>query len=254
MAFLEVENIRASFGRTTVLKGVSFRVDRGEFVALIGPNGAGKTTILRAAAGLLACEGAVRLDGRAIGDMSLAQRARLVSYLPQGRVAHWPMTVRDIVALGRLPHRSALTRVTDEDLAAIERAIMAAELEKLAERRVDMLSEGERARVMMARALAQAAPILLADEPTAALDPYHQLQIMELLRAEAQRGAAVIAVLHDLGLAGQFAGRVILAANGSVEADGPPGEVLTPGRLEAVYRIRLSAGKGELAPRWARVI
>lgn len=254
MAFLEVENLRASFGGAPILRGVTFAVDHGEFVALIGPNGAGKTTILRAAAGLLDCEGAVRLDGRPVASASLAQRARLVSYLPQGRVAHWPMTVRDIVTLGRLPHRSALARMSKEDQAAIDRAMAAAELEQLAGRRIDMLSEGERARVMMARALAQTAPLLLADEPTAALDPYHQLQIMELLRAEAQRGAAVIAVLHDLGLAEQFAGRVILAAGGAVVADGPPAEVLTPERLEAVYRIRWNGFSGGLAPRWTRAV
>jgi iron complex transport system ATP-binding protein len=253
MAFLEVENLRVGFGGTAALQGVSFAVGRGEFVALAGPNGAGKTTVLRAAAGLLDFEGAVRLEGRPLQSIPLARRARLVSYLPQGRAAHWPMTVRDIVSLGRLPHRSGLTRMTEEDQAAVIRAISSAGLEGLAGRRIDALSEGERARVMMARALAQGAPLLLADEPTAALDPYHQLQIMELLQEEARQGAAVIAVLHDLGLAEQFAGRVILAASGAVVADGAPAQVLTPERLEAVYRLRLTGeGKG-LARRWSRV-
>jgi iron complex transport system ATP-binding protein len=254
MAFLEAHNLRASFGGTAVLKGVSFAVERGEFVALIGPNGAGKTTILRAAAGLLACdEGSVLLDGRPVAAMPLAQRACLMSYLPQGRTAHWPMTVRDIVALGRLPWRTALARLTAEDEAAIDRAVAAAELEPLAARRIDALSEGERARVMMARALAQAAPLLLADEPTAALDPYHQLHIMELLRDQARDGAAVVAILHDLALAQQFAGRVILLSGGSIAADGQPDDVLTPPRLEAVYRIRWRDAGSGLGPHWSRI-
>lgn len=256
MPFLELMDVSVRLGAAAILKNITFFVKRGELAALIGPNGAGKTTLLRAVAGLAPYQGEIRLGGVSLSVLAAQARAKKLSYLPQGHMIHWPMAVADIVALGRLPHRSSIMRLTAPDETIIAAAIEAADLQELRHRRIDTLSQGEKARVMIARALAAQAPLLLADEPTAALDPYHQLHIMELLRAEAQKGAAVIAVLHDLTLAAQFADRVILLSGGIIAAQGAPGNVLSPENLETVYRIRRMDAPPhaqDLGPVWMRV-
>ncbi len=252
-----------------VLDGVSVRLDGraavaaavlevppGCLAALVGPNGAGKTTLVRAIAGSVAYAGRIAIGGRDLRRVPPAARARLLAYLPQQRDVAWGMAARDLVALGRLPHAGLLAREGAADRAAIDAAMVAADVTELAARPVDRLSGGERARVLLARALAQQAPLLLADEPTAALDPFHQIQVMEVLRAEADAGRAVVAVLHDLALAVRFAHRVALMDGGRVVAVGPPAAVLTPARLAAVYRVTALAGRHEgadwLLP-WRRV-
>ena len=226
-------------GGTPILKNISLDLSGGRFVALIGPNGAGKTTLLRALAGLVPASGTITLDGTPLAAMSRRERARRIAYLPQGHHVHWPLAARDIVALGRFPHGVNDPATMGAPHAAIVDAAMARTgTAQFAERVIQTLSGGERARVMLARVLAVEAPVLLADEPTASLDPRHQLAVMQDLKAEARRGTLVIAVTHDLSLAARLADVVILMANGAIAAQGLPAEVFTPELLAAIYGIR----------------
>ena len=256
MTILEMKNLSVMLGGTPILTDMTATIAEGEFVALIGPNGAGKTTLLRTIAGLLPFHGEIEIAGQPLGKLSPAARARLLAYLPQGHRVHWPMTVEDIVALGRLPYQSALQKPGAEDRIIVSAAIASTELSAFSNRSFDTLSGGEQARVMLARALAGRAPLLLADEPTISLDPYHQLHVLELICDHAKHGHSVIAVLHDLQLANQFADRIILLDRGQIAADGPPKTVLTAERIEAIYRIKPMAQNGQdfvrLGPVWQR--
>lgn len=245
---LETRGLTVRYGMATAVHLVSLQAKRGELVGLIGPNGAGKTSLIKAMARLVEYEGRVELDGRRVDEMGRRAIASRLAYLPQGHVSHWPMTVRDVVALGRLPHRSGLQRLAAGDIEKIEHAMVRVGVAEFAGRNILSLSEGERARVMLARALAVEAPVLVADEPTAALDPYHQLRIMELLRAYAEQGAVVIAVLHDLTLAGRFCHRMLLLHKGIKVAEGSPEEVLSDQHLEETYHIKVLRGEQEAEP------
>lgn len=242
---LAIENLHASLGGARVIRGVSLAAEGSQFVGLIGPNGVGKTTLVRAIAGLIPFEGGVTLDGAPVAAMSPRARARAISYLAQGAGSHWPLEVSRLVALGRLPHLEPFHRASAEDEKAIERAIALAGVGEFSGRDVLTLSGGERARVLLARALAVEAPLMLVDEPVSALDPYHQIRIMEVLRAYANEGRMVVAVLHDLSLAARHCDRLILLDNGKVKADGAPKDVLTPENLRETYRIEALIGEGE---------
>ena len=239
MPELAVRGITVTAGGSEILRDASFTLAPGAFVALLGPNGAGKTTLLRAALGLLKPDsGSARLDGRCTARLPAAERARLVAYLPQERPLAWPNSVRDIVALGRFSHGVAPGRLTGRDAAAVDRALDRAGLGRLAERPTDTLSGGETARMHCARALAAEAPLLLADEPVAALDPLHQFRVMELIRDYVEGGGGALAVLHDVALAARFADRLIWMKDGAITADGSPAETLDPARMESVYGVR----------------
>lgn len=243
---LSLAHIHASLGGTRVIRNVSLKVRDSVFIGLIGPNGAGKTTLVRAIAALIPHQGTIELNGQAIAAMEPRARARAIAYLAQGAGSHWPLEVSRLVALGRLPHLAPFRRPAPDDEAAIARAMHLADVGNFRGRDVLTLSGGERARVLLARALAVEAPLLLVDEPVASLDPYHQLGIMEVLRTYASAGRTVIAVLHDLSLAARYCDRLVLLDEGVVKADGRPDEVLTPANLEAVYRIRaVIGGEGE---------
>jgi iron complex transport system ATP-binding protein len=184
--------------------------------------------------------GAVAFDRVPLSQIEPAAFARRCAYLAQGAHAHWPLSVERIVALGRLPHLDWRQPLRADDYAIVERAMMAAEVVPLRKRAVTSLSGGERMRVLLARIFASQPQIILADEPIAALDPYHQLHVMELLREHAHASAAphaVIAVLHDLNLAGRFCDRLILMSHGRVVCDGAPRAVLTAENLRAVYGV-----------------
>ena len=223
----------------TILERIELAFEPGALTVLVGPNGAGKTTLLRHLAGLEKPDaGAVELDGQPLPGLPAAERARRVAYLPQAASAYWPLTGHDLVALGRLPHGADLSRPlqpTDEE--AIRRAVARVDGAALAARAIDTMSQGERARLMLARALATEAFVLLADEPVASLDPAYGLQAMEVLRDEAHRGATVIVVLHDLGLAARFADRIIVLADAKVAADGSPEEALRAEVVNAAYGV-----------------
>lgn len=202
----------------TVLRDVDAVFRPGRITVLLGPNGAGKSSLLRAAAGLLPARGEVLLGGTAVTALAAAQRARMIGYLPQDHVVHWDVTARDLVALGRMPHRSRLAGESAADRAAIGAALAATDTTALAARRVLTLSGGERARVLLARVLAGEPLWLLADEPLASLDPAHQLDLLDRLRRVADAGAGVVLVLHDLAQAARVADDILILADGRVAA------------------------------------
>lgn len=239
-ALLQAKSVTVALRGRPVVREASLALRPGELTALVGPNGAGKTTLVRALAGLVACDGAIWLGDDTLSSLSEKDRARRLSYLPQGHVFHWPLAVAAIVALGRMPHRDPFTPLTDDDRAAVSRAMAATQIEPFAARPITTLSGGERARVAIARALATEAPILLADEPTASLDARHQLKVMRLLHDAARRGAAVLAVIHDLALAARFADRVIVMDEGRIVADDTPARALTAERIGAVFGVSVS--------------
>lgn len=235
---LLIDGLGVSLGRTPILHDISLALEGGGLVGLIGPNGAGKSTLVRTIVRLIEpARGRIALDGQDITTFSRQALARKLAYLPQGQVVHWPLDVTQLVALGRLPHVTRFSPISPTDEAAIHRALAGADAQAFAHRIATTLSGGERARVLLARALAVEAPILLADEPIASLDPFHQLQVMELLRDIAHDGRLVIVVLHDLPLAARFCTRLILLDEGRVVADGPPEMVLARAHLGAAYDI-----------------
>jgi iron complex transport system ATP-binding protein len=235
---LVAEDVGVAYGGCPVVTGASFGLDAGRLVALVGPNGAGKTTLLRALGGLAPSTGRITLAGTDIDALTPPERARRIAFLPQGHVVHWPLSARDVVALGRYPHGvNDPARMGPRDAALVDEAMARTDATAFAGRQVTTLSGGERARVMLARVFAVGAPILLADEPTAALDPRHQIGIMAALKEEAGRGALVIAVTHDLGLAARMADEVMVIDRGRIVARGAPRAVLTPTLLRDVYGV-----------------
>jgi len=232
--------VAARLGTREVVHGASCSLRSGEVLGIIGPNGAGKSSLLRIMAGLLAPHrGEVRLEGRALGEWPARERARTIAWLPQSAPVHWPLTVRTVVELGRLPYRSGWFGTDPDGTEAVAQALRQAEVEALEERLVTELSGGERTRVMVARLLAAAPRVVLADEPVAALDAYHQLHVMELLVRRARAGAAVAVVLHDLGLAARFCDRILLLDGGRVVTVGEAARVLCAELLEPVYGVRM---------------
>ena len=246
---IEARDIAVSLGGKLVLRGIDLSLRAGEMVGLIGPNGAGKTTLLRVLADLLPADaGSLRYDGltaRALGRKTLARR---IAFLAQGGTVHWQMRAGAVVALGRLPHRRPFADQNAADHAAIARAMAAADVTGFTERTLDSLSGGERMRVLLARALAVEARMLLADEPLAGLDPLHQLEAMALLRRTAHAGAGVVVVLHDLSLAGRFCDRLVLLDQGRVLADGAPDSVLDDANLARTFGIEVARGAHDGQP------
>ncbi|MDZ4761118.1 MAG: ABC transporter ATP-binding protein [Alphaproteobacteria bacterium] len=247
---LEARGITVTAETRRIVDAASLGVSSGELVGLVGPNGAGKSTLFKAMLGLRRrSDGGVRLDGDDFDALSLRERGRRVAFLPQERQVEWRLPVRDVVMLGRYPHQRAFGRATQDDHDAVARALEAVDGEGLTDRPIAVLSGGERSRILLARALAVESPILLVDEPVTALDPYHQLHVMEILRSRARGGAGVLAIIHDLALAARFMDRVVLMDKGRVVGEGPPQEVLSPERLERVYRIRALDGAQD-GERW----
>ncbi|WP_246529342.1 ABC transporter ATP-binding protein [Microvirga zambiensis] len=235
---LEARALSVSFGENRALAGLDLALEPGRFTVLIGPNGAGKTTLLRSLAGLIAPgAGAVTLDGMPLARMRLSERARAIAYLPQGGSIAWPLPVATVVALGRLPHGERPDALSLAGRDAVADALRSVGLQDFAQRPATALSGGERARVLLARALATQAPVLLVDEPVAALDPRHQLVVLNLLKAQARAGATVVAIMHDLTLAARFADDIVLLRQGKIDAYGSPGSVMTAPRLAAIFGI-----------------
>ena len=222
-----------------ILRDVSMRLEHGERVALIGPNGAGKSTLMRVLAGVLKpAAGRVLLDDRPIAGIDRTEVARRLAVVPQQTALPFSMKVEEVVALGRLPHEAALRGARPSDRAAVAAAIDRVGLGHLLGRDARELSLGERQLVLLALAVAQDAPILLLDEPTVHLDLRHQVEAMELLADLNERdGTAMVAVLHDLGLASHFFPRLVLIDHGRVLADGTPAEVLTDERIRDVFGV-----------------
>ena len=234
MSVLSLEAVSVNLGQARVLDAVSLTIEPGEIVALLGPNGAGKTTLMRAALGLLPVSGAVRLGDSEPRGLSARERALRAAYLPQRPQSIWPISVEALVALGRFAHGASPDRLAARDQAAVDAAIAACALQDLRKRRMDQLSGGEKARAHLARALAQQAPLMLLDEPTAGLDPAQALGVADILRAHAANNVAVLFSTHDIALAASVAHRVVLLKSGRVVAQGGV-EALTPAALETAY-------------------
>jgi iron complex transport system ATP-binding protein len=243
---VEISDLSASLGSNQVLRSVSFGIGAGEFVGLLGPNGTGKSTLLRAICGLIQTTGKIKLQGSDLAGIKPAARASHFAYVAQEHEIAWPIRVEDLVALGRSPFGGGPgMKRSAADQRAIEHAMARMDIAGFGQRPVTQLSGGEKARVLIARALAQDAPLLIADEPTAGLDPSHQIDLMKTFGSMAEDGRSVIASLHDLGLAARWCSRLILLDQGRIVADGTPADVLTAENLEAVYGIRAHLGSIE---------
>jgi iron complex transport system ATP-binding protein len=244
-----VRGLSVRLGGNLILDRVDLDVIEGEWVTIIGPNGAGKSTALRAVGGLLRFEGRIDLNGTPVDRVPRRERAKTVATVAQNPVVPPGMHVLDYVLLGRTPYIRPLGRESRSDLAAVDDVLNELDLERLAGRRLDTLSGGERQRVFLARALAQGARITLLDEPTSALDIGHQQEVLELVdRLRAERGLTVLATMHDLSAAGEYADRLVLLAGGRVVAAGTPREVLTEDLLATHYRVKVRVIEGEQGP------
>ncbi|MEU5704130.1 heme ABC transporter ATP-binding protein [Streptomyces aurantiacus] len=231
----EAADLHVRLGAREVLSGVDVEARAGEVLALVGPNGAGKSTLLGAlAADLPAAGGVVRVHGRPVSDWSAPELALRRAVLPQSASLSFPFPVEDVVRMGRAPWAGRPEE--EEDDAAVASAMAATEVTGFAARPFSALSGGERARVALARVLAQRARLLLLDEPTAALDLRHQELVLRVCRERAREGDAVVVVLHDLGLAAAYAHRVVILCAGRAVADGAPAEVFTDRLLSDVYK------------------
>ena len=243
MTCLTLQTAGFGYGGAPVLAPLSLSLEGASLIALAGPNGAGKSTLLKLAAGLEhPGEGTVALDGTSLASLSARERARQLAYLPPDGRAAWPVSVRTVVELGRAPYLKPLRTLAEADAAAVDRAMARTGVTELAGRRFDTLSSGERARALIARALAVEAPVLVLDEPTAALDLRHQLSIMDILRSEAERGVVVLVAIHALELAAAAADRVLLLENGTIRADGPPSDALCEENVRAIFGVAAPGG------------
>lgn len=242
---LIAHDLAVALGTRRVLDAVAVTLRSARVTAVLGPNGAGKSTLLRALAGLVApALGSVTIGDRAITALSDRERARRIGFLPQAAAVHWNVTVREVVALGRVPYRTPFAAPSAQDRERIAAALAATETTALADRPIAELSGGERARVLLARVLAGEPDWLLADEPLASLDPAHQIDILDRLRGVAQEGRGVVLVLHDLAQAARVADDVLLLRDGRVVAAGPTAAVLTPERMAEVFDVRVATLPG----------
>jgi iron complex transport system ATP-binding protein len=224
---IRVEDVSVALGDTEILEAVSMAVDEGEFVGLVGPNGAGKTTLLRCFSGILSPdEGVVTVDGDAVAGLGARESSRRIAVVPQDTSLAFDFSVRDVVAMGRTPHRGRFDRATSEDRDVVDRAMARTEVAQFADKSITAVSGGERQRVVLARALAQAAPVLVLDEPTASLDVNHQVRTLDLVADLVDDGRTAVAAIHDLSLAARYCDRLVLLADGGVVAAGLPERVL----------------------------
>lgn len=246
---LAASSLCVSLDGTPILRGIDLTVAEGEWVTIIGPNGAGKSTLLRAVGGTLPYSGSLLLRGTQTSALSRRQRARLVAAVAQHPVVPMGIRVVDYVLLGRTPYVPPLGRESLHDLSIVESRLKALDLDGFANRRLETLSGGERQRVFLARALVQSAPLLLLDEPTSALDIGHQQEVLELVDSlRREHGLTVLATMHDLSLAGEYADRLVLLADGTVAATGPPASVLTEDLLREHYRARVRVIEAGFGP------
>tara|TARA_B110000495_G_C23000314_1_gene590230 strand:- start:973 stop:1746 length:774 start_codon:yes stop_codon:yes gene_type:complete len=243
---LSLSNIGLSITSKVILESINLELNSGELVVLLGANGAGKSSLLRSALGLAQVSaGESLIDEQLVTTLSSANRAKKVAYLPQKRPLAWPIKVFDVVSLGRYAFGVNLGRLKNDDLELVESAITNCGLEQLRNRRVDTLSGGEAARVHVARAFAANAALLLADEPTAALDPKHQLDVMQLIRRYVDMGGGALVVGHEASLAARFADRLVWMRDGGIIADGTVKETMTAAMMAEIYGV--SAQIGEVA-------
>lgn len=240
MSNLSVKELTAGYRNIPVIKGITLEALPGQLIALVGPNGSGKSTLIKALAGLLPLSGGeIWASDVPLSYLEPRERARMIAYLAQSRTALPSMHVSDILELGRAPYRGRLGQISDKGKAAIQRAVEATDLTAFLKRPFGELSGGEQARVLLARALVVDAPVILADEPNAALDPFYQISTMEILKAETKQGKTVIAALHDLRLATRYADLVWIMDNGTLAYNGSAAGPGYTELLEKIFRISL---------------
>lgn len=238
MTLLSAQQLNLSRRGQPCLTQVNLTLEPGELVGLIGPNGAGKSSLLQCLAGLTQPDsGSIELQQQPLQSIAPEQQGRLLGYLAQQGEIHWPISVERLVSLGRTPHLNNWQQPSADDQTIIEQAMRQTDTLHLRQRRATELSGGERSRVLLARLLAGEPQLLLADEPTAALDPAHQLSLMQILREFVQPGRGALVVLHDLNLASRFCHRIVMMDQTRIVASGPADQVLTPERLAQVYGI-----------------
>ena len=235
--FLEITDLKSGYGNKAVLQGVSFSVDKGEFIGIIGPNGAGKTTLLKTLSHIIRpIEGAVSLDGEDIHRMGSLEIARRFAMVGQGLFSIFSFTVNEIALMGRTPHIGIFGHEKREDLKIVEDILQLTDLEDFKERPINELSAGEGQRVLIAKALAQQPKVLLLDEPTAHLDIGYQTEILDLVESlKREQQLTVVCVLHDLNLASQYCDRILLLNKGMVAGFAPPAEILRYDTIEKVF-------------------
>jgi iron complex transport system ATP-binding protein len=237
---LRLRSLSVALSGAPILRQIDAELQTGEWLALVGPNGAGKSTLLRASAGLVGYQGSLRLDGAEVAGLGRRAVAARVAFVPQTPLLPPDMTVSEYVLLGRTPHLGYLASESRRDHEAAATALVRLDLDRFARRRLGSLSGGEAQRAVLARALAQQAPLLLLDEPTTALDVGRQQQVLELVEELRQEhGLTVLSAMHDLTLAGQYADRLSMLADGCVVASGTPAEVLTEQRVARFYQARV---------------
>lgn len=250
MKAIEVNGLTVTRGGRTVLQEVSLTVEQGAFYMIIGPNGAGKTTLLKVLAGLIKPDrGSITIQGSDARHLSARQSARILAMVPQQVPLDFPFSVAETVLMGRSPHLGLLAFESTQDRELAQQAMDFTDVGHLARRRLDEVSGGERQRVILARAICQQPQIILLDEPTASLDPAHQLKIMDLLERLRRQGVTVIMVSHDLNLAGAYGDTLLLLKDGKVVCFGPPEEVLTEGQLQTSYTCSLLVDENPVCKR-----
>lgn len=238
-AILSIKGLCAEISGSQALTDINLELEEGMILGVIGPNGAGKTTLLRSILNLLPNrKGKIAICGRDVTRLPTHELTPYVSYMPQGSVAHWPLSVEDMVSLSS--HGLANRWFSPERpgiMPSVEQALKATKMEPLRDRCIDDLSGGERARAFLARSLASEAPLLLVDEPFASLDPFHQLEMMEIFQEEAKNGRTTIMVLHDLNLARAFCDRLCVLKDGKLCSFGRPAQVLNAELIKSVYNV-----------------
>lgn len=248
---IELENVTFAYETDPVLRGVSLEIPAGQMLGIIGPNSSGKSTLLRLMAGILRPDsGRVLIDGREPASLPRREAARLVSFVPQETPVSFPFRACEIVLMGRAPHLGLLSFERDEDFKIARDALEATDTYHLRERYLDELSGGERQLVIMARTLAQAAPVMLLDEPTTFLDVRHQVDIFEIItRMNHEHGRTVLVVSHDLNMASQYCARLVLLNRGRIVADGTPQDVLNAPVLQETYKVKMNVNTDPVSGR-----
>lgn len=238
MAQITADRLHVKIGSRKILRDICFSIEAGAWIGLIGPNGSGKTTLLRTISGLQSYTGSLKVNGRAVSDWRVREMAQQLAFVRQVTPLSFDFTVRDIVLLGRSPHKGYWDRTTRNDRKLVQRALEWVDMGAFSTRSMLSLSGGERQRVFLAQALVQEAELLLLDEPTTHLDVHHQYGFLDLVHSFVKQGSTVVAVFHELELAARYADHLFVLEDGRLVATGTPQEVLTESLLASIFRIK----------------